>query len=91
MTRVHHLRWTVITRKRQSDVNSRTFGVDVMNRSLLTDFLPVQALRAAGISALNSFAPLRKLAMQQGLGSRLEFPSVSSFVNRLSRREQVRR
>ncbi|MGI9366417.1 MAG: UbiH/UbiF family hydroxylase [Rhizobiaceae bacterium] len=53
---------------RRRDVNSRTIGVDLMNRSLLTDFLPVQLVRTAGLSALGSVSLLRKIAMLQGLG-----------------------
>ena len=36
-------------RKRQADVRSRTLSVDLLNRSLLSDFLPVQFLRSAGL------------------------------------------
>ena len=53
---------------RRKDVNSRTFGVDLMNRSLLTDFLPVQIARTAGLSALGTVPLLRKIAMLQGMG-----------------------
>jgi len=53
--------------KRRTDVLSRTFAIDVANRSLLSDLLPVQSLRAAGLHLLGSFAPLRRIAMQEGL------------------------
>jgi 2-octaprenyl-6-methoxyphenol hydroxylase len=53
--------------KRRTDVLSRTFAIDMANRSLLSDLLPVQSLRAAGLHLLGSFAPLRRLAMQEGL------------------------
>jgi 2-octaprenyl-6-methoxyphenol hydroxylase len=53
--------------KRRGDVLSRTFAIDMANRSLLSDLLPVQSLRAAGLHLLGSFAPLRRLAMQEGL------------------------
>ncbi len=82
---------TAYHQKRQSDIRLRTIAVDVMNRSLLTDFLPVQALRAAGISALNTIPPLRKMAIQQGLGGRVELPSPTSIISRLARRKQVNR
>jgi 2-octaprenyl-6-methoxyphenol hydroxylase len=55
-------------RKRQVDVKARTAGVDMMNRSLLTDFLPVQFARSLGLTALGSISPLRKMAMYQGIG-----------------------
>ncbi|OBZ94227.1 2-octaprenyl-6-methoxyphenyl hydroxylase [Pararhizobium polonicum] len=60
--------------KRRADILSRTVSVDLLNRSLLSDFLPVQMLRAAGLQALASVAPLRNLMMREGLnpGSALQ-------------------
>ena len=52
---------------RRADVASRTFAIDIANRSLLSDFLPVQSLRAAGLHLIGSFGPLRRLAMREGL------------------------
>ena len=52
---------------RRSDVTSRTFAIDVANRSLLSDFLPMQSLRAAGLHLIGSIGPLRRLAMREGL------------------------
>ena len=36
-------------RMRRADVTSRTFAVDLLNRSLLSDFLPVQGARGLGL------------------------------------------
>ena len=52
---------------RRSDVASRMFAIDLANRSLLSDFLPVQSLRAVGLHLIGSFGPLRRLAMREGL------------------------
>jgi 2-octaprenyl-6-methoxyphenol hydroxylase len=52
---------------RRTDVASRTFAIDIANRSLLSDFLPVQSLRAAGLHLIGSFGPLRRIAMREGL------------------------
>ena len=52
---------------RRADVASRTIAIDIANRSLLNDFLPVQTLRAAGMHLLGSFGPIRRLAMREGL------------------------
>lgn len=52
---------------RRADVLSRTFAIDVANRSLLSDLLPVQSLRAAGLHLVGSIGPLRRLAMREGL------------------------
>jgi 2-octaprenyl-6-methoxyphenol hydroxylase len=52
---------------RRRDITTRTGAVDMLNRSLLTDFLPVQAMRGIGLFALASFPVLRKFAMRQGM------------------------
>jgi len=52
---------------RRADVLSRTFVIDAANRSLLSDFLPMQSLRAAGLHLIGSIGPLRRLAMREGL------------------------
>jgi 2-octaprenyl-6-methoxyphenol hydroxylase len=52
---------------RHADVLSRTFAIDIANRSLLSDFLPMQSLRAAGLHLIGSFGPLRRIAMREGL------------------------
>jgi 2-octaprenyl-6-methoxyphenol hydroxylase len=52
---------------RRSDVASRTFAIDMANRSLLSDFLAVQSLRAAGLHLIGSIDPLRRFAMREGL------------------------
>jgi 2-octaprenyl-6-methoxyphenol hydroxylase len=52
---------------RRADVFSRTFAIDLANRTLLSDFLPLQSLRAAGLHLIGSFGPLRRIAMREGL------------------------
>ena len=52
---------------RRADVASRLIAIDVANRSLLSDFIGTQGLRAAGLHLLGSFGPLRRLAMREGL------------------------
>jgi 2-octaprenyl-6-methoxyphenol hydroxylase len=54
---------------RAADVLGRTISVDLLNRSLLSDFLPVQALRGLGLHLLANVGPLRHLVMQGGLGA----------------------
>ena len=54
-------------RARRADVLSCTAAVDVLNRTLLSDFLPVQALRGFGLFLLDRVPPLRQAAMRQGL------------------------
>lgn len=52
---------------RRADISSRVMAIDMANRSLLSDFLPVQSLRAAGLHLIGAFGPLRRLAMREGL------------------------
>jgi 2-octaprenyl-6-methoxyphenol hydroxylase len=52
---------------RRADVASRTFVIDMANRSLLSDFVPMQLLRAAGLHLIGSIGPLRRIAMREGL------------------------
>ena len=52
---------------RSGDVHSRAFAVDALNRSLLSDLLPAQAARSAGLWLLSCFGPLRREVMRQGM------------------------
>ncbi|MEM7462113.1 MAG: UbiH/UbiF family hydroxylase [Pseudomonadota bacterium] len=54
-------------RNRRLDVSTRTASIDLMNRSLLSSFLPVQLLRGIGMGALSSIGPLRRMAMREGI------------------------
>lgn len=54
-------------RLRRGDVATRTVGVDMLNRALLTNFMPVDFLRGAGLFALQNIGPLRRLAMREGV------------------------
>lgn len=54
-------------RQRRLDVTTRTAGVDLLNRALLSSFLPMQALRAGGLAALSAVPPLKLLAMREGM------------------------
>lgn len=53
--------------KRKVDIMTRTASVDLLNRSLLSSFLPVQMVRAAGLQALSTLSPLRNFIMQEGI------------------------
>jgi 2-octaprenyl-6-methoxyphenol hydroxylase len=63
---------------RRADVASRTFVIDIANRSLLSAFLPMQSLRAAGLHLIGSFGPLRRLAMREGLAPSWRSPRVDA-------------
>lgn len=53
---------------RRLDVGARTLGVDLLNRSLLTDALPVTAARTLAHAAARGIGPLRRFMMRTGLG-----------------------
>lgn len=72
--------------KRRPDILARIGAVSLLNRSLLSDMLPAQLARSAGLGALGAFAPLRALFMREGLRPGSGFSSLFSTV-----REQVRR
>jgi 2-octaprenyl-6-methoxyphenol hydroxylase len=59
---------------RRSDVASRTLAIDLANRSLLSDLLPVQTARAAGLHLIGAVGPLRRLAMREGLAPSWRVP-----------------
>jgi 2-octaprenyl-6-methoxyphenol hydroxylase len=65
---------------RRPDVMSRTFVVDMANRSLLSAFLPMQSFRAAGLHLIGSFGPLRRLAMREGLAPSWRTPYAGQTV-----------
>ena len=57
-------------RRRAGDLARTGTVVDALFRSLLSDFLPVQATRAGGLWALKLLPPLRKSAFDVGMGVR---------------------
>ncbi|SCM73660.1 2-octaprenyl-3-methyl-6-methoxy-1,4-benzoquinol hydroxylase protein UbiF [uncultured Pleomorphomonas sp.] len=56
-------------RTRRFDVAGRVTGVDLLNRSLLSGFLPLQFARAAGLMLAREVGPVRRLLMRAGLGA----------------------
>ncbi len=67
-------------RRRKVDVMSRTWSVDLLNRSLLTSFLPVQMLRAAGLHLLSGLSPLRSTIMREGIEPGRGLKSIPSLL-----------
>jgi 2-octaprenyl-6-methoxyphenol hydroxylase len=61
-------------RERRADVMSRTIAVDLLNRSLLSGFLPMQGLRGIGLHLLNTVGPLRRAMMREGIMPRAAQP-----------------
>jgi 2-octaprenyl-6-methoxyphenol hydroxylase len=52
---------------RRADVTSRSLAVDLLNRSLLSDFLPLQGARGFGLYLLDRIGPLRRAVMREGV------------------------
>jgi len=56
-------------RARRADVASRSMAVDLLNRTLLSDFLPVQGARGLGLYLLDHIGPLRRALMREGVAA----------------------
>ncbi len=63
------------SKARMSDISSRTFAVDMLNRSVLIGLIPVQAVRSLVLQILASFPTLRKIVMQAGLAPEYALPA----------------
>lgn len=55
---------------RRRDIEGRMRAVDVLNRSLLSDLVPIQGVRGLGLYLLDRVGPLRRTVMRLGVGSR---------------------
>jgi 2-octaprenyl-6-methoxyphenol hydroxylase len=63
-------------RSRRLDVLSRTFGVDLLSRSLLSALPPLQAARGLFMQGLKALPLLRRAVMRVGLAPPTELPSL---------------
>lgn len=61
-------------RMRRADVTTRSIAVDLLNRTLLSDFLPIQGLRGIGLRAIDGIGPLRRAVMREGVAPRQSQP-----------------
>jgi 2-octaprenyl-6-methoxyphenol hydroxylase len=64
------------TAARATDVGSRIWAVDILNRSLLAGILPIDLARGAGLFALKIFGPLRRFMIREGLQPSQATPSL---------------
>ena len=71
--------------KRRPDILARSGAVNLLNMSLLSDMLPAQMARSAGLSLLGGFAPLRAFFMREGLRPGIGFAAIFGGLG-----EQVR-
>ena len=70
---------------RRTDITSRTWAVDLLNRSLLSSALPVQVLRGLGLHILKNVGPLRRLAIREGLAPSFIAPRLMQPRPRMKR------
>jgi 2-octaprenyl-6-methoxyphenol hydroxylase len=52
---------------RRTDVVTRSLAVDLLNRTLLSDFLPAQGARGLGLYLVDRIGPLRRAVMREGV------------------------
>lgn len=62
--------------RRRVDVFPRQLAIDVLNRTLISSFLPFQGARSVGLAALQAIGPLRRSIMQEGLAPKQGLPKV---------------
>jgi len=53
--------------QRRADVTSRRIGIDLLNRSLLADFLAIQGVRGLSLFLVDRIGPLRRALMREGV------------------------
>jgi len=53
--------------ERRADIVSRTLAVDLLNRSLLADFLPAHSARGLSLYLVDRIGPLRRALMREGI------------------------
>ena len=73
--------------KRRPDILARSGAVNLLNMSLLSDLLPAQMARSAGLSVLGGFAPLRAFFMREGLRPGSGFSALGLCSGRVSSRQ----
>lgn len=61
---------------RSMDVFGRSLSIDLLNRSLLAAFLPVEVARSLALHAVSGLQPLRRLLMEVGMGSSSPLPEL---------------
>jgi 2-octaprenyl-6-methoxyphenol hydroxylase len=61
-------------RARRADISSRSFVIDITNRSLISDFPPLQAMRALGMHLISGIRPLRERMLREGIAPSVGLP-----------------
>jgi 2-octaprenyl-6-methoxyphenol hydroxylase len=56
--------------RRHTEVRARVAGIDLLNRASMMEAQTLRDLRATGLNAIYSLAPIRRTMMQMGLGAK---------------------
>lgn len=72
--------------KRRPDILARSGAVNLLNMSLLSDMVPAQMARVAGLGVLGGFAPLRAFFMREGLRPGSGFAALAGGLGKQVRR-----
>ena len=65
---------TAYERQRRTDVASRSWTIDLMNRSLISEYAPVHLARGLGLAALKAIPALRRALMREGVSPSFATP-----------------
>ena len=68
--------------KRRPDILARSSAVNLLNMTLLSNMLPAQMARSAGLDVLRAFAPLRAFFMREGLRPGSGFSALTSTLRK---------
>ncbi|TPJ54134.1 MULTISPECIES: UbiH/UbiF family hydroxylase [unclassified Mesorhizobium] len=73
--------------KRRPDILARSSAVNLLNMSLLSDLLPAQMARGAGLGVLGGFSPLRAFFMREGLRPGSGFAALGGGLGKQARQQ----
>jgi 2-octaprenyl-6-methoxyphenol hydroxylase len=62
--------------ERRADIVTRTLAVDLLNRSLLVDFLPAHGARGLSLYLVDRIGPLRRALMREGITPSMSQPKL---------------
>jgi 2-octaprenyl-6-methoxyphenol hydroxylase len=62
--------------ERRADIVTRTLAVDLLNRSLLSDFLPAHGARGLSLYLVDRIGPLRRAMMREGITPAVSQPKL---------------
>jgi len=61
---------------RRSDVEGRAWGIDLLNRALISKHYPMQFARGLGLHAISAMPAIKKQLMREGMKAGDSLPSL---------------